>query len=571
MKIISRFVFLLVVTFNVSAQIIISEIHYNPSDEGAIMGDSLEFLEITNTGNIDEDISGYSFSDGIQYSFPQNSVIRANESIIIARDKATLESTKGLTVFGEYTGGLRNSGETLTFIALNLTTVTSFSYDDFSPWPITADGNGKSLEYIGEGDPNSPFSWIASIDDGGSPNLFIPRTASDQFSIRINEVLANIDNPEVEKIELYNFGDTLIDISNWYLSDDKKDIMKYQFPQNTSIEPMSYFVIDSDEFGSEFNLSSSGESIFIFEANENGLLGFSAGINFGPTFKGESFGYYSNSINELNALRLKDNTFGAANSVPAVGPLVITDIMYNPSTFLEQFIIIRNISDSTVSTNSPYIREEQGLKVNGLNQTFDTNTPILIESGQSIILTPTDPTDFVAIYNLPDSLKIFQTEGRLNTSSEEISLQYPIFRDEIIELDGTISFENTFITLDVVEYANTFPWPTRADGTGQYLRRLMNDSFGNDPSNWSVVNFPILGLNDDFPDHKFDLYPTLTENELTIVLENNQHTKFNIYDLTGQEVSSGSLKDDSTINLSLLRSGTYLIKINGYINRFIKQ
>ena len=66
-------------------------------------------------------------------------------------------------------------------------------------------------------------------------------------------------------IELYNLTNASINLSGYYLSDNKKKPSKWQFPQGTSIDGKGYLIIwcdgDSTQFGlhTNFKLSSSGE------------------------------------------------------------------------------------------------------------------------------------------------------------------------------------------------------------------------------------------------------------------------------------------------------------------------
>ena len=131
-----------------NAQIILSEIHYNPADELPILGDDLEFLEVTNTGNEEVNLAGYFFTEGIQFSFPANSLLAPNASLVLAKNKLVLENTKSISVFGQYSGGLKNSGETVTMSDLFLNEIFSVTYDDTAPWSVLADGIGNSLEYL---------------------------------------------------------------------------------------------------------------------------------------------------------------------------------------------------------------------------------------------------------------------------------------------------------------------------------------------------------------------------------------------------------------------------------------
>ena len=66
-------------------------------------------------------------------------------------------------------------------------------------------------------------------------------------------------------IELYNLTNASVNLSGYYLSDNKKKPSKWQFPQGTSIDGKGYLIIwcdgDTTQFGlhTNFKLSSSGE------------------------------------------------------------------------------------------------------------------------------------------------------------------------------------------------------------------------------------------------------------------------------------------------------------------------
>ncbi|MCF7973156.1 MAG: lamin tail domain-containing protein, partial [Phycisphaerae bacterium] len=55
------------------AEVVINEIHYNGEDNTAVN----EFVELYNTASTSVDLSGWWFSDGIDFQFPQGSSIPA--------------------------------------------------------------------------------------------------------------------------------------------------------------------------------------------------------------------------------------------------------------------------------------------------------------------------------------------------------------------------------------------------------------------------------------------------------------------------------------------------------------
>ncbi|MBT3631747.1 MAG: lamin tail domain-containing protein, partial [Candidatus Marinimicrobia bacterium] len=54
----------------VNAQVVINEIHYNPSSFQGSDND-FEFIELFNPGTEDVDMSGYSFGDGVEHIFSE--------------------------------------------------------------------------------------------------------------------------------------------------------------------------------------------------------------------------------------------------------------------------------------------------------------------------------------------------------------------------------------------------------------------------------------------------------------------------------------------------------------------
>jgi len=105
-------------------------------------------------------------------------------------------------------------------------------------------------------------------------------TSGPKPSIAINEILASNENSdrdpqgEVEDwIELFNHGDTDVDLSGMYLSDDPENMFKWQIPAGTVLEAGSYLVIWADEDGDEaglhanFKLSKKGESVTLVHRN----------------------------------------------------------------------------------------------------------------------------------------------------------------------------------------------------------------------------------------------------------------------------------------------------------------
>ena len=138
-------------------QVVFSEIHYNPS------GDQPEYLEIHNLTGTPQDIAEWTFSKGIEYTFPDfNEVdpgavfLQPFERILIAGvDEQVLRDAYQIPaetkIYGPWIGGLSNAGELLELKDKNGVIRASVEYnDDGRKWPIAADGAGHSLRLIRE-------------------------------------------------------------------------------------------------------------------------------------------------------------------------------------------------------------------------------------------------------------------------------------------------------------------------------------------------------------------------------------------------------------------------------------
>jgi plastocyanin len=145
--------------------VIISEIMYNPPESGQ---DSLEFIELYNVGSETVDLEGYSFTQGVVYTFP-SFALAPGEFVVVAVDSVAFENNFGVAAFQWASGGLSNGGETITIADAGGNPVNSVTYDDGPPWPgAAADGGGASLGLCDlNADNTDAANWATSTNDTG--------------------------------------------------------------------------------------------------------------------------------------------------------------------------------------------------------------------------------------------------------------------------------------------------------------------------------------------------------------------------------------------------------------------
>ena len=123
---------------------VINEIHYN-NDLNYI---ATEFIELYNPGPEDVALNGWKLAGGIDFTFPENSLLESGAYIVVAENPATLRSAFSIPagerrVLGPYSGGLSGEGETVELLDDSGERIDRVSFDIDFPWPIAADGAGS--------------------------------------------------------------------------------------------------------------------------------------------------------------------------------------------------------------------------------------------------------------------------------------------------------------------------------------------------------------------------------------------------------------------------------------------
>lgn len=169
------------------SKIVINEIHYNPD----LKTDLVEFVELYNTGPYSVDISGWHFCDGIDYTFPSNTIFPADSYLVIAEDPTlaydpvTIPEKYGTDpgiVMGPFAGSLNNEGEKIELCDALGNKVDSVDYQLGFPWPTVGDavpdvvpgGTGYSIQLIHPMlDNNLAGSWRSAYPTPGDLNAAV--------------------------------------------------------------------------------------------------------------------------------------------------------------------------------------------------------------------------------------------------------------------------------------------------------------------------------------------------------------------------------------------------------------
>ena len=463
----------------------ITEIMYHPDYTDSTGGDSLEFIELKNVGSKTISLTGVVFSSGVDYAFEAGATLLPGAFCVLASNSGWFKTRYSFKPFGEYKSQLRNSGDTITLKEVKSgTTLISIVYSDHYPWSAYADGNGWSLVTKSPSpslaEENTPAAWRFSLRLKGSPGR------DDPEPVYVNEALTHTDPPLVDAVELYNPGDAAVDLGNWFISDDIDHPMKFRIPAGTTIPSHGYLVFDEHDFNADptlatsFRFSEYGEGVYLF-ADSIGKKGYYHGFTFGPIENGISFGRYITSTGAEEFVPQSQTSLGAENKGPRIGPVVITEIMYNPADAVSEFIEIKNISNSAV----PLYDETDTTrtwKIPSVGCTFPLGS--VLKAGEIALIVPDGvPLDSMKNrYSIPDSVQLFTMTETLDNTLDSIVIAKPDLDSASLTMT-----ELPYFSVDRVVYTNKGDWPAEADGTGKSLQRTDPAEYANDPSNWKAA------------------------------------------------------------------------------------
>ncbi len=500
-----------------AGNLVISEINYNPAAPTAaeeLLGfdnnDDFEFIELLNVSDQPLVLTGTRLAvadydgeeEGVAFDFSNGSIhtLAPGERLIVVEDADAFAARygKGAPVAGEWNGSLSNNREQLTLLAYDGATIQQFAYNDSGLWPGRADGNGSSLEIVNrDGNLDDPRNWRASVLFNGSPG----GEDAAPLGVVVNEILAHTDPPETppDSIELLNPTSAAIDLGGWYLSDSSENMLKYRIANGTVLGPGEYLVFDESDFNptplnpgpNDFALSSArGDDVWLVMAENGQPSKFADDVHFGATPNGESIGRLPNGRGVFAPMLQR--TLGAANSAPRVGPVIISELNYNPgSVSIQALVLDRSMTPDDLefvevfnSTGFPIDLTDWRVR-GGVDYDFDAG--LQLAAGEALLVIPFDPDKpenvnrtaaFRAHYQLEASVKLVGGyDGQLNDQGESVRLDRP---------DSPPAEDPDYIPRmleDQVTYDVVAPWPN-ANGTRTSLTRVTTTSFGSFPNSW---------------------------------------------------------------------------------------
>ena len=500
-------------SFNMAA-LRVTEVMYHPAPPPAgstFTASDFEFLEVMNTGPRPLFVGGVGLEEAVDFTFGDLTLQPGQRAVVVANPAAfqSRYDTTDITIAGTFANSLSDGGERVRLEGPRGQTILDFSYED--DWYPQTDGDGYSLVAINPSGLPPAFdlkqSWRPSNKLHGGPGAADPGV--NPGAVIVNEVLAAAATPAGDFVELHNTTDAQLDLSGWYISDAPANLRRYRAPAGTVVPAHGYLLISGLDLG--FDLPDTGGQVILSSDDGDNVGGYRESARFGAAVPGVGFGQHVKTTGGTDFVALAAPTPGGSNSPPLVGPVVISEIMYNPPAGGSEYVELRNLTGDAVPLYDPADPARRWKFVDGIDYVLPAGATIPA-FGYGLVVA-VDPALFRTQRNVPPGVPVWGPYAGtgtnvLDNAGENLTLFRP----------GPGS---SFMLADRLNYLDSAPWPTAPDGAGPSLARKDAAAYGNDFSNWAAegtagaalggspgrLNFdaagPVADLLDVVPDPRF--------------------------------------------------------------------
>ena len=452
----------------------VSEVMYDPP-----AGSDFEFVELVNTStDTVVNLSDVTFTNGIYYTIPPGTNLAPGAYALVTRHPdiaaftAYYKVPPGTIVLGPYSGKLNNGGEEVELRSSDGQTIlASFTYNNGRGWPAAAAGAGHSLVPAdiamdqAHGALDYGRHWRASALVNGSPGA---ADSAPPWPLVINEFMA-LD--AVPWIELFNTSDAPVPLDGWFLSTNATALTIWPLASLGTVPAHGCTVCDVPGLGGSIN----GGTLYLSHVTgtSNDCVAYAV------KFKAQDISHSCGKLPDgaefdyaLSPTRDSGNSNGCL-------PVIISELMYHPPGTATgealKYIEISNPGPTNVSLWTTY----GAWRINGeVEFYFSDNTEIAPSASVVVVsFAPTNQTlmnAFLSAY-VPSGMMVAVLgpyTGTLSEHGARIALECPVFPN------GEWSIVDELIYFDQV------PFPPSADGTGEALLRLHEDTAGDDPASW---------------------------------------------------------------------------------------
>lgn len=557
MKRILPFLTLLLISTMASAQLVISEISYNPPESGM---DSLEYIELYNETSEMIDLAGYIIEDNNPDTILVGT-IPAGEYRILAINPSAIMTILGVEAIEIERIATNNGGERIAISDPAGNLIDEVTYDDGGDWPDEsqgADGAGATVELCDVTSDNSLGSnWGVSTNDlgvivNGVSFLGTPNAANSSSCEFVPDHIVEVSSNEFSPKDLViNEGESV----RW---------MNVQGTHNVN-GSLATYPDNPEGFGN--GAAASGSWIYDYTFNVAGVYDYQCDPHVGlgmvgtVTVMGEVMPtlpvYDIGTVNTIDALGLPDSA----------GVECIVEGIVHGANLREgglQFALVDDSGDAIgmfSSTDLGYTYAEGDLirvtgfigHFNGLLQT-SASAVELISSGNAL----QGPTLVTALGEDTES-QLVTLSGLTIENIGDWSMEGPGGFNTVNFTDGTNTFA-VFIDGDT----ELGGWGGPIEGTPYSITGIGGQFDSSDPRDEGYQIIPRyisdfdIELSIEELEGDFSVYPNPVGNTLNVDSDTDLES-YVIYNNLGQAMMAN--KYSSTIDVSNLASGVYRIAL----------
>ena len=288
-------------------------------------------------------------------------------------------------------------------------------------------------------------------DPGGGdpppePGVCVPRAP-----VRLNEAYLLVAG-DAPWVELYNAGESAVDLSGYGFTDDPSVRSKALLPAGTTIAAKGYLVLTEADLGFSLAVSAPGERKFLALTEAAGDHRVVDAFNFEPRYPGYSEARIPGDDKAF--ADGADPTPGAPNSMTLERNVVINEILYHPidGDARKEFVELYNKGSSDVDISGWAFTD-------GIRFEFPAGTTI---PRGGYLVVARDPARIREIYGLGPS-------AVLGPEGEEALARFGVLRDRGERVTLSDPWGRT---VDTVRYHDGGDWPVWADGGGSSLELI---------------------------------------------------------------------------------------------------
>lgn len=563
-------ILLLMFVTSASAQLVITEISYNPPESGT---DSLEYIELYNETGDDIDLTNYVISDNNAHTIAGGTV-PANGYAVLAINPDAMMSVLGVTAIEIADIALSNGGEGIFLSNPDGVMIDEVSYDDNPPWPTFEDGTdgaGATVELCDvTSDNNDASNWNVATNDlgvmvGGVSFLGTPaaaNTASCEFvPDHIVEVSSNQFTPADITIQV-DESVRWINTGGFHNVNGGTDI----FPDN----PEGFSSGDASNEAWVFDHTFTVPGVYDYQCDPHADLGMVGTVTVEGDVEPEIPTYDIGLVNTINADGVGDS----------LGTECIVEGITHGANLRAgglQFALIDESGDAIglfSGGNLGYTYAEGDLirvtgvigQFNGLLQTEATAVEV-ISSGNDLI----GPVDVDVLDESTES-RLIRLQGLTIVDPNDWAGDGSSFNVDFMNEDGatfTLRVDSDTEVADWEEGPVEGVWKITGIG-GQFDSDAPFDS-GYQMFPRYISDFDNLsGVEDDL-DARVTVYPNPATNVINI-MSDVQLDSYSLFNTFGERIGQGSFR--ASLDVTDLPSGNYLLVLTkddkSKVVRFVK-